>query len=72
MPVANIAQDEIEETFACIDENGDRSISFEEFATLMLEMDHAKSESALRTTFAAMDMDHDGSVSLDEFRAWCR
>jgi len=29
MQIANFAQDEIEETFARIDENGDRSISFD-------------------------------------------
>ena len=39
MQIANFAQDEIEETFARIDENGDRRISFGEFARLMLEMD---------------------------------
>jgi Ca2+-binding EF-hand superfamily protein len=72
MQIANLAQDEIEETFARIDENGDRSISFDEFARLMLDMDHAKSESALRASFDAIDTNHDGCVSLDEFRAWCR
>ena len=72
MQIANFAQDEIEETFARIDENGDRRISFSEFARLMLEMDHARSESALHTSFDAIDTDHDGYLSFDEFRAWCR
>jgi Ca2+-binding EF-hand superfamily protein len=72
MQVADFVQDEIEEMFDRIDENGDRSISFEEFASLMLEMDRAKSESALRVSFEAIDKDHDGQVSFDEFRAWCR
>lgn len=72
MKVANCAQDEIEETFERIDEDGDRRISFEEFSSLMLEMDHAKPESELRVSFAVIDTDHDGRVSFDEFRAWCR
>jgi hypothetical protein len=72
MQIANLAQDEIEETFARIDENGDHSISFDEFARLMLDMDHARSQSALRASFDAIDTNHDGCVSLDEFRAWCR
>ena len=72
MQIANFAQDEIEETFARIDENGDRRISFGEFARLMLEMDHARSESALQASFDAIDTDHDGYLSFDEFRAWCR
>ncbi len=41
MQIATIANDEIEE-FDRIDGNGDRSITFEEFSRLMLEMDHAK------------------------------
>lgn len=64
--------DEIEETFDRIDEDGDRRISFEEFASLMLNMDHTTPEAALRASFAAIDTDHDGSVTFGEFRAWCR
>ena len=70
MQVANFVQAEIEEMFDRVDENGDRSISFEEFATLMLEMDHAQSQSALRVSFDAIDTNHDGRVSFDEFGAW--
>jgi Ca2+-binding EF-hand superfamily protein len=72
MKIATIAQDEINESFERIDENGDHSISFEEFARLMLDMDHLKSASTLRASFDAIDKDHDGQVSLEEFRAWCR
>ena len=72
MQVAKIVQDEIDESFERIDQNGDRSISFDEFARIMLEIDHARTESALRASFEAIDKDHDGWVSADEFRAWCR
>jgi calcium-binding protein CML len=66
------AKDEVDESFDRIDENGDRSISFDEFSTLMLAIDHTKPLSALRASFASIDKDHDGRVSLAEFRAWCR
>jgi Ca2+-binding EF-hand superfamily protein len=72
MQLARFAQDEIEETFERIDENGDRRISFEEFSSLMRELDHATPESALRATFESIDRDRDGRVSFDEFRTWCR
>ena len=72
MPIANFAQDEIEEMFERIDDDGDRYISFEEFSRLMLEIDHARPESALRVSFDTIDANHDGRVNFDEFRAWCR
>jgi Ca2+-binding EF-hand superfamily protein len=72
MEIVTFAKDEVDESFDRIDENGDRSISFEEFSTLMLAIDHTKPESALRASFASIDKDHDCRVSLAEFRAWCR
>jgi Ca2+-binding EF-hand superfamily protein len=72
MHIANFAQAEIDESFERIDENGDRSISFDEYVRLMLEIVHDRPESELRASFDAIDKDHDGCVSLDEFRAWCR
>ena len=72
MEPVTFAKDEIDESFDRIDESGDRSISFEEFSTLMLAIDHTKPESALRASFASIDKDHDGRVSLAEFRQWCK
>jgi Ca2+-binding EF-hand superfamily protein len=72
MEAVIFAKTEIDESFDRIDVNGDRSISFGEFATLMLAIDHTKPDSSLRASFASIDKDQDGSVSLAEFRAWCR
>ena len=44
MHIANFAREEIDESFERIDENGDRSISFDEYARLMLEIVPALSE----------------------------
>ena len=70
MQVANLAQDEIEESFARFDKNGDRAIEIEEFAALMLELDHYTSPSEMRACFDSIDSDHDGRVNFDEFRTW--
>ncbi len=69
MQIATIANDEIEE-FDRIDGNGDRSITFEEFSRLMLEMDHAKPATELRACFNTIDLDRDGRVDLEDFRRW--
>jgi hypothetical protein len=70
MNTAQAELDEIQEMFDRIDENGDRCINFEEYAGLMLAMDHTRSESGLRAAFDAIDTDRDGRASFDEFRAW--
>jgi hypothetical protein len=70
MPIANCVQDEVQEIFDRLDRDGDRSIAFEEFARLMLDVDHTSPEAALRASFDAIDLDHDGCVSFEEFRAW--
>ena len=70
MQKASFLKDEVREMFDRIDEDGDRSINFEEFAGLMLEMDHAKLNSELRACFDFIDTDHDGRVSFDEFCQW--
>lgn len=70
MQIAGFVQDEIEEMFARVDKDGDRSISFDEYASLLLEMNRASPRSALRAGFDTIDLDRDGRVSFDEFRAW--
>jgi Ca2+-binding EF-hand superfamily protein len=64
------AFEEMKETFERFDENGNGSIEFEEFMTLMRELDHTRAEGALRAQFATIDTNHDGRVSVDEFQAW--
>ena len=71
MQVTYPVLDEIEEMFERLDEDGDRSIGFDEFSNLMRGMDHTAPASALRARFDAIDTNHDGRVSFDEFRAWC-
>jgi Ca2+-binding EF-hand superfamily protein len=70
MQIASFVKDELEEMFDRVDENGDRSISFEEFSSLMRDMDHTKTNNQLRANFDAIDTDHDGRVSFDEFCHW--
>jgi Ca2+-binding EF-hand superfamily protein len=70
MQIASFVRDEVEEMFDRIDENGDRSISFEEYSGLMLELDHAKTDAELRTGYAAIDTDRDGRVNFEEFCRW--
>lgn len=70
MQKAGFLKDEVREMFERIDTDGDRRINFEEFAGLMLEMDHAKLNSELRASFDFIDTDHDGQVSFDEFCEW--
>ena len=65
------AEHDFEEMFERIDKNGDGRISFDEFSSLMLELDHTRPEAALRVQFEKIDTDHDGWVSCDELRAWC-
>jgi Ca2+-binding EF-hand superfamily protein len=70
MKIANAVQDEMDEMFDRIDDDGDRYISFEEFARLMIGMDHSKSPASVRPIFDTIDSDRDGRVSFDEFRTW--
>ena len=70
MMIARAVQDEVAETFERIDGNGDRRISFAEFAQLMREIDHTRTDAALRREFSNVDRNADGHVSLEDFRAW--
>ena len=71
MQYADPVLDEIEATFRHFDQNDNQSIEFDEFAGLMLRMDHTRSSSALRLQFDAIDTNHDGRLSFLEFRTWC-
>ena len=68
--IATAIQDEIDETFERIDENGDRRISYEEFAGLLQHIDHTRKPAAMQREFDAIDADGDGLVTPAEFQAW--
>jgi hypothetical protein len=70
MQIASFMKDDVREMFDRIDADGDRRIDFEEFAGLMLEIDHSRPHSELRARFDFIDTDHDGRVSFDEFCQW--
>jgi Ca2+-binding EF-hand superfamily protein len=70
MQMASVVRDEVKEIFDRIDKDGDGSISFEEFARLMLDMDHARPHEELRSRFDVIDQDRDGRVSFEELRVW--
>lgn len=61
---------QIGNTFDDLDRNADRIIEIEEFAVLMLEMNHRCTAPELRACFDAIDSDRDGRVTFEEFRAW--
>jgi Ca2+-binding EF-hand superfamily protein len=72
MQGADPAPDEIRQTFARIDKDGDGIIEIEEFAALMLELDGNASPTEMRACFTAIDADRDLRITYDEFRAWSR
>jgi Ca2+-binding EF-hand superfamily protein len=70
MQAGSGVEEELDEMFDRIDEDGDRYIGFDEFTRLLIQMDHSRSPAALRPAFDAIDADRDGRVSFEEFRAW--
>lgn len=70
MEISEKTQHEAEETFHRIDKNADRIIDIEEFAMLMLEIDHRCTAAELRTCFDTIDADGDGCITVGEFCAW--
>ena len=62
--------DEVEESFAAADDDGDGQISLTEFRGMMLEIDRQMHDSSVTTTFLAIDSNSDGRIGFSEFRAW--
>jgi Ca2+-binding EF-hand superfamily protein len=63
-------QDELQEIFGRVDEDGDGNVSFTEFKSLLLEMGDPRGDGALRTSFTKIDSDHNGRIGFDELSAW--
>lgn len=61
---------ELKEIFERIDDNGDGSVSFPEFRSLMHEVGDLREDAVLRASFAHVDTNHDGRIDFDELRAW--
>jgi hypothetical protein len=70
MPETPATLDELRETFARIDENGDGSVSFPEFRSLMHEIGDQRDDISLRTMFGRLDTNNDGRIDFPELRAW--
>jgi Ca2+-binding EF-hand superfamily protein len=62
--------EDIEESFAQADEDGDGQINLTEFRGVMLELDRQRRDDAVSATFLAIDSNRDGRISLAEFRSW--
>ena len=66
----SFVKDEVQEIFDRLDTDGDRLIGFEEFAGVMLELDHEKLTHELRASFDFIDTNRDGRVGFEEFYRW--
>ena len=73
LPYNEATLNELHETFARIDENGDGSVSFAEFGRLMREVGDRRDDISLRILFGRVDTNNDGRIDFPELRAWlCR
>ncbi|HRX90186.1 MAG TPA: EF-hand domain-containing protein [Steroidobacteraceae bacterium] len=62
--------DEFNELFEQTDVDGDGSISYLEFKSMMADLDPHMKESAVQIGFREIDLDRDGEIDLAELRAW--
>jgi len=62
--------EEIEELFEQNDTDGNGDIDFDEFTTLMRELDPQMPRSSLGLGFRDIDTNHDGRINFDEFLVW--
>jgi Ca2+-binding EF-hand superfamily protein len=63
-------EDELQQIFDRIDENGDGRVSVDEFCALLAEMGDQRPGDALRASFMRIDADRNGRIDFEELRAW--
>ncbi len=63
-------EDEFREAFSECDTNGNGSICYEEFATLMLNLGAEMDKEECRIGFGEIDQNGDGAIDFEEFFAW--
>ena len=61
---------ELQENFSECDANGDGRIQFDEFQSLLLNINAETSPEENRLGFNTIDTDNDGEISFAEFVAW--
>lgn len=70
MPVTPEEFDELKESFQYNDANEDGKIEFDEFVSMLGELEADVAEEEARLGFQAIDTDKDGAIELDEFVEW--
>jgi len=61
---------ELREDFAYNDQDANGRLSFDEFRTLLEDLEAGISEEEARIGFEEIDTDRDGAIEFDEFVAW--
>lgn len=70
MPLTPEEREELEESFQYNDLDNDGSIEFDEFQTMLTDMDSQVSPEEARIGFQAIDSNNDGVIGLEEFIEW--
>jgi Ca2+-binding EF-hand superfamily protein len=70
MPVTPEEYTELKESFEYNDSNEDGKIDFDEFMSMLDDLEADIDEKEARVGFRAIDTDRDGAVGLDEFVEW--
>lgn len=70
MPVNPEEFAQLSETFNYNDKDKDGSIEFDEFVTMLRDLDADVGDDEAKIGFRAIDTNRDGVIELDEFVAW--
>ncbi|MET0658463.1 MAG: EF-hand domain-containing protein [Steroidobacteraceae bacterium] len=61
---------ELKKDFVLADRDRDRVINFDEFLTLLRELEAEMSMEDMRVGFESVDTNHDGVIDIGEFIEW--